>query len=66
MIRANNGVNFIMKHHNNYMHKFGCIVEAIHPADMLVPLEYTFRSNYSSNGNMYSSIIGIKYMREGR
>lgn len=66
MIRATNGVNFTMKPNNNYMYKFGCIVEVIHASDMLVPLEYTFRSNYSSNGNMYSNIIGIKYIRERR
>lgn len=66
MIKTTNCVNFTMKHHNNYMYKFGCVIEAIPPSDMLVPLEYTFRSNYSSNGNMYSNIIEIKYIREKR
>ena len=66
MIRATNGVIFTMKPHTNYMYKSVYISQAIHVSDMLVPLEYTFRSNYSSNGNMYSSIIGIKYIRERR
>lgn len=66
MIRANNGVNFIMKPHANYMYKSVYISQVIHVSDMLVPLGYTFKSNYSSNDNMYSSIIGIKYIREGR
>ena len=66
MIRANNGVNFTMKPHNNYMYKFGCIIEAIHASDMLVPLEYTFRNNYSPNVNMCRDIIEIKYIKEKR
>ena len=66
MIRATNGVIFTMKPHASYMYKSAYILPAIHVSDMLVPLEYTFRSNYSSNGNMYSSIIGIKYIRERR
>ena len=66
MIRATNGVIFTMKPHTNYMYKSVYISQAIHVSDMLVPLEYTFRSNYSSDGNMYSSIIGIKYIRERR
>ena len=66
MIRATNGVIFTMKPHTNYMYKSVYISQVIHVSDMLVPLGYTFRSNYSSNGNMYSSIIGIKYIREGR
>ena len=66
MIRATNGVIFTMKPHTNYMYKSVYISQAIHVSDMLVPLEYTLRSNYSSNGNMYSSIIGIKYIREKR
>ena len=66
MIRAKNGVLFTMKPHANYMYKSVYISQAIRVSDMLVPLGYTFISNYSSNGNMYSSIIGIKYIREGR
>ena len=66
MIRDTNGVIFTMKPHTNYMYKSVYISQAIHVSDMLVPLEYTFRSNYSSDGNMYSSIIGIKYIRERR
>lgn len=66
MIRATNGVIFTMKPYTNYMHKSAYISQMIHVSDMLVPLVYVFRSNYSSNDNMYSSIIGIKYIRERR
>ena len=66
MIRTTNCVLFKMKPYTSYMYKSAYILPAIHVSDMLVPLEYTFRSNYNSNGNMYSSIIEIKYIRERR
>ena len=66
MIRATNGIIFTMKPHTNYMYKSVYISQVIRVSDMLVPLGYAFRNNYSSNVNMYSNIIGIKYIREGR
>ena len=66
MIRANDSVTFIMKQHINYMYKYIYIPQDIHANTFVCPLEFAFRSNYCSNGNMFRNTAEIKYIQESR
>ena len=56
----------MMKQHVNYMYKYVYTPKAPFVDDMLCPLEFVFRNNYNSNGDISRNIIEIKYIREGR
>ena len=66
MIKTTNCVTFIRKQHFNYMYKYVYLPQATSVNDMLCPLEFVFRNNYNSNGDIRRNIIEIKYIRERR
>ena len=66
MIRANDSVTFVRKQNFNYMYKCIYIQQNIYTNNMLYPLEFVFKRNYSSNGSMFRNIIEIKYMQKSR
>lgn len=66
MIRATNGVTFTRKQHFNYMYEYVYYPQSTFVNDMLCQLEFVFRNNYNSNGDIRRNIIEIKYIRERR
>ena len=66
MIRDNDIVKFIRKQHFNYAYKYVYSTQATFVNDMLCSLEFVFRNNYNSNGDIRHNIIEIKYIQENR
>lgn len=66
MIRTTNHVTFARKQHFNYAYKYVYFPQATFVNDMLCSLEFVFRNNYNSNGDIRRNIIEIKYIQEKR
>lgn len=66
MIRANDSVTFIRKQYVNYMYEYIYIPQDIHTNTWVCPLEFAFKNNYSSNGDIRRNVIEIKYIKGKR
>ena len=66
MIRANDSITFVRKQNFNYMYECIYISQNIYTNNMVCQLEFAFKNNYASNGNMCRNIIEIKYIKEKR
>lgn len=63
MIRANDSITFVRKQNFNYMYECIYISQNTQADNMLCPLEFAFKNNYSSNGDIRRNVIEIKYIK---